>query len=41
VLARPRAIEDWSEFDRGGSFPAMEEPHLLAGDFRAFFRRFR
>jgi pimeloyl-ACP methyl ester carboxylesterase len=31
-------IEHWSEFDRGGHFPAMEQPDLLVGDIRAFFR---
>jgi pimeloyl-ACP methyl ester carboxylesterase len=34
-------IEHWSEFNRGGHFPAMEAPDLLVGDLRAFFRRFR
>lgn len=34
-------IVHWSEFDRGGHFAAMEEPDLLVGDIRAFFRRFR
>ncbi|HEX2036125.1 MAG TPA: epoxide hydrolase [Chloroflexota bacterium] len=34
-------IEHWSEFERGGHFPAMEVPDLLTGDLRAFFRRFR
>jgi epoxide hydrolase len=34
-------IEHWSEFDRGGHFPAMEVPDLLVGDVRKFFRRFR
>lgn len=34
-------IGHWSEFDRGGHFPAMEVPDLLAGDLRAFFRRLR
>jgi pimeloyl-ACP methyl ester carboxylesterase len=34
-------IVHWSEFDRGGHFPAMEVPDLLIGDLRAFFRRFR
>jgi epoxide hydrolase len=29
--------EHWSEFDRGGHFPAMEAPDLLADDLRAFF----
>jgi pimeloyl-ACP methyl ester carboxylesterase len=28
----------WSQFDRGGHFPAMEVPDLLVGDLRAFFR---
>lgn len=32
-------ITHWSEFDRGGHFPAMEVPDLLAGDIRAFFSR--
>src|ERR687895_599112 len=31
-------IEHWSEFDRGGHFPAMEVPDLLIGDMREFFR---
>jgi pimeloyl-ACP methyl ester carboxylesterase len=34
-------VEHWSEFDRGGHFPAMEVPDLLVGDIRAFFRRLR
>jgi microsomal epoxide hydrolase len=34
-------IVHWSEFDRGGHFAAMEEPDLLVGDVRAFFRLFR
>ncbi|MFB9890577.1 epoxide hydrolase family protein [Planobispora takensis] len=34
-------IEHWSEYDRGGHFPAMETPGLLTGDIRAFFRRHR
>jgi len=34
-------IERWSEFDRGGHFPAMEVPDLLVADLRAFFRRVR
>jgi pimeloyl-ACP methyl ester carboxylesterase len=41
-LADPEmTIEHWSEFDRGGHFPAMEVPDLLVGDMREFFRRFR
>jgi pimeloyl-ACP methyl ester carboxylesterase len=31
-------VARWTEFDRGGHFAAMEEPELLAGDIRAFFR---
>jgi hypothetical protein len=34
-------IKHWSEYDRGGHFPAMEVPDLLIGDVRAFFRRVR
>ena len=34
-------IEHWSEFDRGGHFPAMEAPDLLVEDLRAFFGRHR
>ncbi len=30
-----------TEFDRGGHFAAMEEPGLLVGDVRAFFRQLR
>jgi epoxide hydrolase len=38
---RSNTIVQWSEFDRGGHFAAMEEPDLLVDDVRAFFRRFR
>jgi pimeloyl-ACP methyl ester carboxylesterase len=31
-------IGHWTEFTEGGHFPAMEEPDLLVGDIRAFFR---
>jgi pimeloyl-ACP methyl ester carboxylesterase len=31
----------WSEFDRGGHFPALEVPELLAADLTRFFRAFR
>jgi len=34
-------IVHWSEFDRGGHFAAMEEPDLLIGDIREFFRPMR
>lgn len=35
------AVAHWSEFDRGGHFPALEVPDLLVGDLRAFFRPLR
>ncbi|MGI5441375.1 epoxide hydrolase family protein [Streptomyces shenzhenensis] len=38
---RTENIVRWTEFDRGGHFAAMEEPDLLAGDVRAFFRQLR
>jgi pimeloyl-ACP methyl ester carboxylesterase len=31
-------IAQWTEYDRGGHFPAMEVPDLLTADLRAFFR---
>jgi pimeloyl-ACP methyl ester carboxylesterase len=34
-------ITRWTEFDRGGHFAALEEPGLLTGDVRAFFRSLR
>jgi len=34
-------IVQWTEFDRGGHFPAMEEPDLLVADIRAFFGKIR
>jgi hypothetical protein len=36
-----QAIAHWSEYDRGGHFPAMEVPDLLVADLRAFFRPHR
>jgi pimeloyl-ACP methyl ester carboxylesterase len=41
VLNPEGHIEHWSEFERGGHFPAMEVPDLLTADIRAFFRRLR
>jgi len=38
---RSNNIVHWSEFDRGGHFAAMEEPDLLVGDVRQFFRPLR
>ena len=31
----------WSEFERGGHYPALEAPDLLVGDVRAFLRKLR
>jgi pimeloyl-ACP methyl ester carboxylesterase len=36
-----REIEYWSEFERGGHFPAMEEPEHLVEDLRRFFAPLR
>jgi pimeloyl-ACP methyl ester carboxylesterase len=41
VLNRDGQIGHWSEFDRGGHFPAMEVPDLLVTDIRDFFRGLR
>lgn len=34
-------IVQWTEFDRGGHFAALEAPDLLVGDVRKFFRKLR
>jgi pimeloyl-ACP methyl ester carboxylesterase len=34
-------IVHWSEFDKGGHFAALEQPDLLIGDLRDFFRALR
>ena len=34
-------VTRWSEFERGGHFPAWEVPDLLGPDIRAFFRPLR
>jgi epoxide hydrolase len=41
VLNRDGHVEHWSEFERGGHFPAMEAPDLLVTDVREFFRDLR
>jgi pimeloyl-ACP methyl ester carboxylesterase len=41
LLDPGNTMQHWSEFDRGGHFPAMEAPDLLVGDVRKFFHRFR
>jgi epoxide hydrolase len=35
------AIDRWTEYDRGGHFPALEVPDLLAADLREFFAAYR
>jgi pimeloyl-ACP methyl ester carboxylesterase len=34
-------VRRWTQMPRGGHFPAMEEPELLAQDIRSFFRTLR
>jgi pimeloyl-ACP methyl ester carboxylesterase len=34
-------IVHWTEFGHGGHFAAMEQPDLLVGDIREFFRQLR
>lgn len=41
LAERDNYIVHWREFDRGGHFPAMEQPALLIDDIRAFFRPLR
>ncbi|HEX2681209.1 MAG TPA: epoxide hydrolase, partial [Candidatus Dormibacteraeota bacterium] len=38
---RSNNIVHWTEFEHGGHFAAMEQPDLLVGDVRAFFRNVR
>lgn len=41
VLDPEHKIAHWSEFTRGRHFAAMEQPDLLVGDVRTFFRQLR
>jgi epoxide hydrolase len=41
IMDPENKIAHWSEFASGGHFPAMEEPELLTGDIRTFFRSLR
>jgi pimeloyl-ACP methyl ester carboxylesterase len=34
-------VTQWTDYPRGGHFPASEEPELLASDIREFFRPLR
>jgi pimeloyl-ACP methyl ester carboxylesterase len=38
---REHNIVHWTDFEVGGHFAAMEEPDLLVGDVRTFFRGLR
>jgi pimeloyl-ACP methyl ester carboxylesterase len=40
-IERGYNVQHWADMPQGGHFAAAEEPELLAGDIRAFFRRFR
>ena len=41
VDALPANVTHWEVYDRGGHFPAFEEPELLVQDLRTFFRPLR
>lgn len=41
LLDPERRLEHYSEFERGGHFPAMEVPELLTQDLRNFYRGLR
>lgn len=41
IAERENNVVHWSEFERGGHFPALEVPDLLIGDVRTFFRSLR
>jgi pimeloyl-ACP methyl ester carboxylesterase len=38
---RANTIVHWSEFDRGGHYPALQAPDLYVQDVRDFFRALR
>ncbi|MFC0628917.1 epoxide hydrolase family protein [Kribbella deserti] len=38
IADRTNNIVQWTEYDRGGHFAAMEQPDLLIADIRTFFR---
>ncbi|WP_329053140.1 epoxide hydrolase [Amycolatopsis sp. NBC_01488] len=41
LAERTDKIVHWTEFPRGGHFPALEEPDALIGDIRTFFSALR
>jgi pimeloyl-ACP methyl ester carboxylesterase len=38
LAERTDTVVRWTNFDRGGHFPGLEQPDLLIGDLREFFR---
>lgn len=41
IAERTNHIVQWTEYERGGHFAAMEQPELLVSDVRALFRKLR
>jgi pimeloyl-ACP methyl ester carboxylesterase len=41
IADRTNHIVQWTEYDRGGHFAAMEQPDLLVNDIQRFFRTLR
>lgn len=41
IADRTNTIVQWREYEQGGHFAAMEQPELLVGDVRTFFRKLR
>ncbi|MEU6124474.1 epoxide hydrolase family protein [Streptomyces sp. NPDC047123] len=41
IADRTNNIVQWTTYDRGGHFAAMEQPELLVADIRTFFRTLR
>lgn len=41
AVERKYALRDWHEADRGGHFPALEQPEILIDALRRFLRPFR
>ncbi|GAA2077685.1 epoxide hydrolase [Streptomyces albiaxialis] len=41
IAERTNTLVRWTSYERGGHFPAMEQPELLVADIRAFFRELR
>ena len=41
AVERKYDLRQWTEMDRGGHFPALEQPQALVEDLRSFLRAFR